>query len=290
MKFQLFIAAAVVLAMSACKTPYKATDRPTTTTDSTASATDTTSSSMNKMPVSTDSTNVSRMDSTNKSLPDSAKVSSAPDSVQAKPVTDSAKVTPDTTQMRSTADTANKMQPATDSANKMQTATDSAKATTTIDSTAKSTEAPAAVEAVFTKQYPGATNVVWSSYDSLAAIPIDMRLTGWKKMDAEDYMVTFDFKDQNYYAWYDNNGKWVGSAHAMEDFTKLPAAVNTAVKNAIKTRYSEYNITKVNREFKTGNKSAYEVELTKDDNKVKMLVNADGKITQIFKYAADKKE
>lgn len=276
MKFQLFIGAAVVLAIGACKTPYKATDNPRPATDSTASITDT-SSVMNKMPVSTDSINTSKMDSskidsTNKSLPDSAKISSPTDTVQAKPATDSAKAIPelDSTKMRSAAD--------------------SVKTTIAIDSSAKSTEAPAAVEAVFTKQYPGATNVVWSTYDSLAAVPIDMRLTGWKKMDGEDYMVKFDLKDQNYYAWYDNNGKWVGSAHAMEDFTKLPAAVNTAVKNAIKTRYSEYNITKVNREFRAGNKSAYEVELTKDDNKVKMLVNADGKITQIFKYTADKKE
>ena len=43
MKFQFFIATAVVLAMAACKTPYKATDRPKTATDSTASITDTSS-------------------------------------------------------------------------------------------------------------------------------------------------------------------------------------------------------------------------------------------------------
>lgn len=256
--------------MGACKTPYKATDRPKTATDSTASITDT-SSAMNKMPVTTDSTNMSGIDSTNRSLPDSAKVSTPLDSIQAKPVPDSTKALPE---LDST---------------KMRPATDSVKAAPAIDSTAKSMEAPSAVEAVFTKQYPGATNVVWSSYDSLAAVPIDMRLTGWKKMNTEDYMVTFNFKDQSYFAWYDKNGKWVGSAYPMEDYTKLPPAVTKSINNAIKTRYSDYNISKVNREFKTGNKSAYEVELTNDDKKVKMLVNADGKITQIFKYSADKK-
>ena len=162
MKLQLFIAAAVVLAMGACKTPYKATDKPRPATDSTASATDT-SSAMNKMPVATDSANISKMDSMSKQLPDSAKMKMPPDSVQAKPIIDSARVIP-----------------ALDST-KMQPTTDSVKAAPAVDSAAKSMEAPAAVEAVFTKQYPGATNVVWSNYDSLANIPIDMRLTGWKK-------------------------------------------------------------------------------------------------------------
>jgi hypothetical protein len=222
------------------------------------------------MPVSTDSTSIAKMDSISQALPDSAKVASKTDSVQAKPVTDSAMKTP-----------------ALDSI-AMRAATDSAKTTPAIDSSAKSTGAPAAVEAVFNKQYPGATNVVWSMYDSLAAVPIDMRLTGWKKMDAEDYMVKFDLKDESYYAWYENNGKWIGSASPMKDFTKLPVAVNTAVKNAIKTRYTEYNISQVNREFQTGKKS-YEVELTKGDDKVRMLVSSAGKVTQIFKYAAEKK-
>ena len=270
MKFQHFIVAAMVLTIGACKTPYKATDKPRAATDSTTSAKDTSSAAMNKMPVSPDSTNIPKMDSASQVLQDSVKISSKTDSIQAKPVTDSA---------------LNK--PALDST-AMRAATDSMKTTPAIDSSAKSTEAPAAVEAVFTKQYPGATNVVWSTYDSLAAIPIDMRLTGWKKMDAEDYMVKFDLKNEPYYAWYDSNGKWIGSASPLTDFTKLPAAVNTAVNNAIKTRYTEYNISQVNREFQTGKKS-YEVELTKGDDKVRMLVSSAGKITQIFKYAAEKK-
>lgn len=285
MKFQFFVVAAVVLAIGACKTTYKATDRPGTATDSTASATDTTAA-MNNMPASTDSSNTSKMDtsravidSTAQALPDSAKISSATDSAATKQVTDSAMRTQDSSMNK----------PQLDSA-RTQPATDSTQVQAKTDSSAAGVQAPEALETAFTKQYPGATNVIWTNYDSLAAVPIDMRLTGWKKMDADDYMVTFDFKDQKYYGWYDNTGKWIGSAYAMEDFTKLPAAVNTAVNNAIKKRYSDYNITRVNREFKTGNKSAYEVELSKDDNKVRMLVNADGKITQIFKYAADKKE
>lgn len=146
---------------------------------------------------------------------------------------------------------------------------------------------PEGTQTAFTKQYPAATNVEWTSYDSLAAVPIDLRMAGWKKMNSEDHLVKFDMKDENYYAWYDSDGKWVGSAYTMKDPTKLPAAVNAAVKNAVKTKYAGYSVSNVNREFQKG-KSAYEIELKKDESKVRMLVNADGKITQVFKYVKDK--
>ena len=105
-------------------------------------------------------------------------------------------------------------------------------------------------------------------------------------MDTEDHMVKFESNGETYYAWYDSNGKWIGSASPMTDLKKLPPAVTTAVNNAIKTRYAGYTVSQVNREFQTGKKS-YEVELTKDDNKVRMLVNSAGKITQIYRYKAE---
>ena len=263
MKFRFFIVAAAIVAFAACKTPYKATDTPMPTTDTTATATDT-SATMNKTPESTDTAGVARTDTTkmdtiSRQSPDTSEMdttsSQVPDSTRR-----------DTTQMQP--DTTN---------------------TPSVDSASISSQAPAAVEASFTKQYPGAANVVWAPYDSLAAVPIDMRLTGWKGLDPEDHMAKFDYKDETYYAWYDSNGKWIGSAYTVRDITKLPAAVNTAVNNAIKSRYTGYEIAKVNRELQTG-KTAYEVELTKDDNKVRMLVTPAGKITEIFKYkTADKK-
>ena len=73
----------------------------------------------------------------------------------------------------------------------------------------------------------------------------------------------------------------------MKDVSKLPVQVKTAVQNAIKRRYAGYEITQVNRELQTG-KSAYEVELAKGDNEVRLLVTPDGKITQIFKYSKQK--
>lgn len=280
MKLKILFAVAVVFSFAACKTPYKATDRPTTpAVDSTSSTVDTTARSANTNPLTTDSIKVSaKIDSIRTPVTmDSTKVPSIPDSTKMPSK-------PDSTKMPSKIDSV-KIPSATDSS-KISSAIDSVKTPSTDKSSPASVSVSSATEAAFTAQYPGATNVVWSNYDSLAAVPIDLRLAGWKKMGAEDHLVKFDLDNENYYAWYDSDGKWVGSAYTMKDFTKLPAAVNTAIKNAIKTRYQDYNITNVNREFQK-NKKTYEVELKKDDNKVKMLVTADGKITQVFKYKKD---
>src|SRR5688572_12163843 len=244
MKIRFFVVAAAVLTVAACKTPYKATDRPMNSTDTTASATDT-SGVMQKTTSPTD-TSVSKMepakmDSINKPVPDSMAVPTKTDTVMMQPAPDSALIKPEFDSTR--------VPPNTDSAKMTRNE--------------MTTPAPAEIEAVFTKQYPGATNIVWSRYDSLAAVPIDMRLTGWKKMDTLDHMVKFDHKGESYYAWYDSEGKWIGSASPMEDFTKLPDAVTKTVNNAIKTRYTGYTISSVNREFQTGGKKTYEVELTR---------------------------
>ena len=265
MKLQIFIAVLAVAAFAACKSPYKATDRPRSTTDTTATATDT-SATINNAPVSTDTTAISKADTARM------------DTIS--------RQTPDTT---SRMDTTNRQFPDSTRKDTSTMQPDTTSTSRSVEKSSKSSVAPPpAVEAVFIKQYPTASNVEWTAYDSLAAVPIDMRLTGWEGLDAEDYMARFDYKDETYYAWFDGDGKWIGSAYAMKDISKLPAAVNTAVKNAIKSRYSGYEISKVNREFQTG-KNAYEVELIKDESKVRMLVTPSGKITEIFKYTAEKK-
>lgn len=267
MKPNVLIAAAIALSIAACKTPYKATDQPITSTDSTAISTDT-SAAMKRIPGSTTDSVFTKQDSARvdsiRQPADPSVMPSKNDSATTQPMADTSRAIQEMDSTRNDpGDTTSANRPGDPSA----------------------MQAPAEIESVFTKQYPGATNVTWSAYDSLAAVPIDLRLAGWKKMDADDYMVKFEKEDETYYAWYDSDGKWVGSASPMTDFTKLPAAVNSAVKNAIKSRYTDYNISQVNTEFQTG-KKAYEVELTNGDNKVRMLVTAAGKITQIYKYAS----
>jgi len=257
MKLSIFLVAAAFTAFAACKTPYKATDRPTAATDTTTAKADT--SSMNQPPANTDSTRMPvTTDSTLPTKPDSTS--------NPAPVDSTKKAEPDSTTRPST---------------------DSSKISPSVTPGPAAIVVPATITTTFTTQYPTATEVVWANYDSLAAVPIDLRMADWEKMDAEDYMATFEMDNEKYYAWYNSEGKWIGSAYKMDDISKLPAPVSTAVKNAIKTKYTGYTISNVNREFQK-DKKAYEVELIKDDSKVRMLVNSNGKITQVFKYVSKK--
>lgn len=132
---------------------------------------------------------------------------------------------------------------------------------------------PEGTRTAFTTQYPTATNVVWANYDTQAELPIDWEMTGWTALDANDYLVRFDMDNENYYAWYDSDGNWVGSAYAMKDVTQLPEAVSKVINE----KYAGYTVKSVNREFQK-DKMAYEVELTKTDGKAKVLVDSNGTI------------
>lgn len=145
--------------------------------------------------------------------------------------------------------------------------------TTTTTSGTTTVSVPSSIHTAFTTQYPTATNVVWTKYDTMTATPIDWELAGWTAMDAEDYVVRFDMDNENYYAWYDSGGNWIGSAYVIKDHTQLPAAVNTVINN----KYAGYRITGLSREFQK-DRVAYEIEMKKEDSKVKLLVDADGNI------------
>ena len=95
----------------------------------------------------------------------------------------------------------------------------------------------------FELQYPKATNVVWNSYDPNVVILNDWDLAGWTVIDADDYVVQFDMDNEKYYAWYDSNGEWIGTAYMVNDFTTLP----DMVRSTINTKYPGYIISKVNK-------------------------------------------
>lgn len=135
--------------------------------------------------------------------------------------------------------------------------------------------APDAIQTSFSAQYPGAINVVWMNYDPTVEPSIDWELAGWDAMDASDYVVRFDMNGDNYYAWYDNNGDWIGTAYVVTDYKTLPSAV-TATLNS---QFSDYHITKIEREFHK-DRVAYEVVLARssDGSKIKLLVDANGNI------------
>jgi len=150
-------------------------------------------------------------------------------------------------------------------------ATDTSGTSTTTTTT--TVVVPAGTQTAFKTQYPNSTNVVWSRYDPVVVVPVDWELTGWAPMDTSDYLVRFDLDNENYYAWYDSDGNWVGSAYVVKDHSALPAAVNTAITN----KYAGYTIESINREFQK-DKVAYEIEMKKDNSRVKLLVDGDGNV------------
>ena len=125
----------------------------------------------------------------------------------------------------------------------------------------------------FYDQYPNATNVVWSSYDPNVVILNDWELAEYGTLDGSDYAVAFDMDNERYYAWYDQDGNWVGSAYVVRDYTTLPSAVHSTIR----AQFPSYTITSVNREYKR-DRTCYEVVLKRDDSKVVLLLDANGNV------------
>ena len=123
----------------------------------------------------------------------------------------------------------------------------------------------------FNLQYPGATNVVWNNYDPNVVILNDWDVSGWTVIDADDYAVQFDMDNEKYYAWYDTNGEWIGTAYVVNDFTALPGMV----RSTIDTKYPGYTISKVNKEFHK-DRIAYEIVLKDGDTKQVVLMDLNG--------------
>ena len=123
----------------------------------------------------------------------------------------------------------------------------------------------------FDLQYPNAANVTWSMYNPDVIILNDWDLAGWTAIDADDYVVQFDMDGERFYAWYDSNGEWIGSAYAVRDFTALPEMVRTEIN----AKYPGYTIKSVNKEFHT-DRVAYEVVLENGDSKQIVLMDLNG--------------
>src|SRR5258706_11118422 len=94
------------------------------------------------------------------------------------------------------------------------------------------------IKSIFSSQYPNATDVVWTSYNPNVVILNDWELSGWPTMDASDFVVRVKMDNEDYYAWYDNDGTWIGSAYVVKDYSTLPSSVNT-----LNTRFPGYRIT-----------------------------------------------
>ena len=131
---------------------------------------------------------------------------------------------------------------------------------------------PSGIQANFAAQYPDATNIVWNSYDA-NNVPVDWTLTDRTALDKDDFVVTFNVGNNQYYGWYDANGRLVGSAYAITDYSMLPYSVNSMLQD----KYKDYTIESAQREI-SGTQTAYEVKLKSGDNKVKLLVDSKGNV------------
>lgn len=127
----------------------------------------------------------------------------------------------------------------------------------------------------FELQYPNSANVIWSTYDPNAVILNDWELAGWETMDTDDYLVRFDYDNQQYYAWYDRSGTWVGSAYIINDHATLPFDVS----HSISKYYPSYTISSVNKEFRN-DQVMYEIVLKNSDNKTVVLMDSNGSIVR----------
>ena len=127
---------------------------------------------------------------------------------------------------------------------------------------------PVATQRAFDYQYPNSMNIIWDNYDPSVVILNDWEMTGWTALDADDYEVRFDMDGEKYYAWYDSDGNWIGTAYVVNDLNTLPAEV----KHVINMQYSTYTIAKANREF-YNDKTAYEVVLKNPEHKIVLLMD-----------------
>jgi hypothetical protein len=133
-------------------------------------------------------------------------------------------------------------------------------------------DVPAATKTSFETKYPGATNVSWNYYGEPYSA-IDWEWTAWPSVDEKDYVVRYNWNGSDHYAWYDQDGNWIGSVTTISDHSSLPAAVN----NAVKKEFAGYTITAVDKE-NDKNREAYEIDLEKGDAKAKALIAADGTV------------
>lgn len=136
----------------------------------------------------------------------------------------------------------------------------------------KSVDVPATTRASFETKYPNASNVTWSYYDE-PYHAIDWEMTNWPVMDQNDYLVRYNWEGADYYAWYDQDGNWVGSTAPVTNYSGLPSAVN----NTVKKQFEGYEIVAIDKE-NDKDREAYEIDLEKGNDKAKLLVAADGSV------------
>jgi hypothetical protein len=156
--------------------------------------------------------------------------------------------------------------------------------TTTTDNTSVANiEVPVTTKTSFETKYPQASSVRWGYHRPDMSF-IEWDWSGWPVVDTSDYIANFSWEGNDYWAWYDANGEWIGTVNRISDPTTLPAAVNTAIK----AQYKDYTVISVDRE-NDKNRTAYEIQLESGADKLKVLVDENGKIMKKKVISGDSK-
>jgi hypothetical protein len=137
--------------------------------------------------------------------------------------------------------------------------------------TTTSINVPEPTRTAFSTKYPNATNVTWRKYEPNSNIEWDW--AGWPVMDTNDYAVSYTWDGSEYWTWYDENNNWIGTVSTVTDHSSLPAAVNKTVQS----QYPGYTIVSVDKE-NDKNRTAYEIDLSKGDDKAKVLIAENGSV------------
>ena len=97
-----------------------------------------------------------------------------------------------------------------------------------------------------------------------------------------DTVVSYNWDGTEYWTWYDDKNNWVGTVSPVTDHASLPAAVNKTVQ----TEFAGYTITNVDKE-NDKNRTAYEIEMSKGDDRMKALIAENGKVIKKKSMSAD---
>jgi hypothetical protein len=130
---------------------------------------------------------------------------------------------------------------------------------------------PEPVKTSFQQRYPNVSNATWNRYEPVDRI--DWEWSGWPAMDTSDYVATWNQDGSDYWSWYDENNNWIGTVTTVKDHASLPAAVNKVVQK----EFDGYTITSVDKE-NDKNQTAYEIKMSKGDDRMKALITESGKV------------
>jgi len=130
---------------------------------------------------------------------------------------------------------------------------------------------PEPTKSSFTTKYPNVSNVSWNRYEPVNTI--DWEWAGWSRLDTADYVVSYKMDNSDYWTWYDSDNNWIGTMTTLTNFSGLPDAVN----NSIQSTFPGYTIVSIDKE-NDKNRTAYEIEFSKGEDKMKALIDENGTI------------